>query len=104
MRCSYCSEVYYGGEKAIYDVKKLLEDFQKHISNDEISIVFGGGEPVLNKDFKYLLDYSLNNFNIKSLLSFTIYPSNNLFCKFLPTSMTWFYGVSIIFRCDKNFS
>jgi len=71
MRCSYCSEVYYGGEKAIYDVKKLLEDFQNHISNDEISIVFGGGEPVLNKDFKYLLDYSLNNFNIKSLRIFT---------------------------------
>ena len=70
MRCSYCSEVYYGGERAVYDVEKLLKDFHKNISKNEISIVFGGGEPVLNKDFKYLLDYSLRNFKIKSFRIF----------------------------------
>ena len=57
------------GKKAIYDVKKLLEDFQNHISNDDFYCI-RRGRTCFKCYLKYLLDYSLNNFNIKSLRIF----------------------------------
>ena len=63
MRCAYCSDVYYGGIKSPYDTDALLADLAHHVSlrSDDsfLSIVFGGGEPVLFHDFPKLLDFSL---------------------------------------------
>ena len=58
MKCIYCSEHYYGGKKANYDVKKLLNELiiNKALKNVK-TIVWGGGEPTLVKDFEYLLNF-----------------------------------------------
>ena len=61
MRCSYCSETYYGGDKPKYDVFKLLEE----LSDDNClegcnSVVFGGGEPTLDKSFDKIINLLVN--------------------------------------------
>lgn len=52
LKCSYCSETYYGGMKARYDVPGLVEEF---VSRGQLAnchtIVWGGGEPVVDKNF-----------------------------------------------------
>lgn len=57
LRCKYCSEKYFGGEKAAYNVKELIKKF---ISNNYLenckTIVWGGGEPVVDKSFNDLVD------------------------------------------------
>lgn len=52
LRCTYCSDEYYGGRKAIYDTQKLLKDLidQSAMENCEI-VVWGGGEPTIGKEF-----------------------------------------------------
>jgi poly(ribitol-phosphate) beta-N-acetylglucosaminyltransferase len=52
LRCIYCSEIYYSGKETAYDIKLLFEELStnKAISKN-LSIVWGGGEPVLLKTF-----------------------------------------------------
>jgi poly(ribitol-phosphate) beta-N-acetylglucosaminyltransferase len=62
MRCSYCSETYYGGDKPKYDVFTLLEE----LSDDNClegcnSVVFGGGEPTLDKSFEKITNLLVND-------------------------------------------
>lgn len=63
MRCTYCSDVYYGGKSSPYDTDSLLSDLAHHINSrpsaSNLSIVFGGGEPVLFNDFSKLLEFSI---------------------------------------------
>ena len=51
-RCSYCSEMFYGGLNPNYDIENMLDKFRKEKAFEEnVSIAWGGGEPVLLKNF-----------------------------------------------------
>ena len=52
LKCTYCSEIYYGGKQPNYDIEKVLTDFQsKGAIAKDVSLVWGGGEAVLLKNF-----------------------------------------------------
>jgi len=52
LKCSYCSPIYYGGEKPTYDVLDLYDKLkEKDAFSKRISIVWGGGEPILLRSF-----------------------------------------------------
>lgn len=56
MKCTYCSDVYYGGKEPNYDLQKVLDDLIKKDSfSDNVDIAWGGGEPLLLKNFENLL-------------------------------------------------
>jgi poly(ribitol-phosphate) beta-N-acetylglucosaminyltransferase len=52
MRCTYCSETYYGGVKPKYNLEFLLADMPE-VSRD-LHIAWGGGEPTLGNEFERL--------------------------------------------------
>jgi poly(ribitol-phosphate) beta-N-acetylglucosaminyltransferase len=52
MRCTYCSETYYGGVKPKYNLEFLLADIPE-VSSD-LHIAWGGGEPTLGNEFERL--------------------------------------------------
>ena len=53
LRCTYCSEMFYGGKKPQYDVwgfaSKLSQEGSFHNCRQ---VVWGGGEPTLDKSFE----------------------------------------------------
>jgi len=52
LRCSYCSEEYWGGKKPTYSLLNALSDAVKQNHLNEVNmIVWGGGEPTLAPDF-----------------------------------------------------
>ena len=57
LRCTYCSEVYYGGKRSKYDVVEFISYLSK---NDDFKncnqVVWGGGEPTLDKSFELILE------------------------------------------------
>lgn len=56
LRCSYCSDIYYGGKKPDYDVVDFLHEYGKEGNLKKCSqVVWGGGEPTLDKNFKKML-------------------------------------------------
>lgn len=56
MKCVYCSDTYYGGEKSKYDVPNLLTELQDTGNlTDCKAIVWGGGEPTLGANFDSML-------------------------------------------------
>ena len=64
MRCTYCSDVYYGGLNPDYDVDLLLSGLRDYLQTPTLAsptIVFGGGEPVIFKDFKKIFDFSVDS-------------------------------------------
>lgn len=63
MRCIYCSEKYFGGKRPSYNVPLLIDELINNSCLDECkSIVWGGGEPTIEKDFTLLLEKTANNF------------------------------------------
>jgi len=50
LKCSYCSETYYGGQKPSYDVPKLARALVKNGG----TVVWGGGEPTVSPVFDLL--------------------------------------------------
>lgn len=57
LKCTYCSDTYYGGLKAQYDVKALVDDFiARDILSPRTTVVWGGGEPVADKNFKPIIE------------------------------------------------
>ena len=52
MKCSYCSEIYYGGLKANYDVKKIVKELSLTNISKDLQVSWGGGEPVLMDKFE----------------------------------------------------
>lgn len=51
-RCTYCSEEYFGGARPIYDVGGLVSDLARSGAlADCHTVVWGGGEPTVSKDF-----------------------------------------------------
>ena len=61
LRCSYCSETYYGGKKPKFDVNALIESLlNQNALNGCNTVVWGGGEPVLDKGFAPLIEKLVN--------------------------------------------
>lgn len=57
LKCSYCSDVYFGGRQPHYDVKHLVNELSEcHALDNCSTVVWGGGEPVVDKDFDALLE------------------------------------------------
>ena len=55
MRCTYCSDTYYGGMKPSYSVRELYDSMKNGRALEECaSVVWGGGEPTLAPDFAEL--------------------------------------------------
>jgi|TARA_Y100000294_G_scaffold94414_1_gene87875 molybdenum cofactor biosynthesis enzyme MoaA len=51
-RCSYCSKMFYGGLNPNYNIENMLDKLRKEKAFEEnVTIVWGGGEPVLLKNF-----------------------------------------------------
>lgn len=56
LRCAYCSDTYYGGVQSQYDVNALIDDLLKSSALTNCGeVVWGGGEPVLDKAFVSLI-------------------------------------------------
>ena len=52
MRCSYCSDTYYGGKLAGYNIQKSLNELiEKKKIRDDVQVAWGGGEPTIVQDF-----------------------------------------------------
>lgn len=52
MRCTYCSDTYYGGKKAGYDFDSLIDSIvQSNALKNCEYVVWGGGEPTIDKSF-----------------------------------------------------
>ncbi len=57
LRCSYCSDVYYAGKKSKYNVVEFISFLSKDKSLDNCEqVVWGGGEPTLDKSFEEILE------------------------------------------------
>ena len=57
MKCTYCSEMYFGGLKPNYNVDKALNNlYEFKTSEDDFEFAWGGGEPTLLEDFENILD------------------------------------------------
>lgn len=69
MKCTYCSEIYYGGVSPQYDLKILLENLPK--IDADLHIAWGGGEPTIRKDFEDLFTYLTKNFKPRTQRIFT---------------------------------
>lgn len=52
LRCTYCSDTYYGGKRARYDVGSLVSEMiEGGFLSATPAIVWGGGEPTADRDF-----------------------------------------------------
>ena len=52
MKCTYCSEEFYGGKQAMYDVENLVQSLIEGGQMGGLrSVVWGGGEPGIGKHF-----------------------------------------------------
>ena len=57
LRCTYCSDVYYAGKKSKYNVVEFISLLSKDKSLDNCQqVVWGGGEPTLDKSFEEILN------------------------------------------------
>ncbi len=57
LRCNYCSEVYYGGKRSKYNVVEFISYLSRNKSLDNCNqVVWGGGEPTLDKSFEQILE------------------------------------------------
>jgi poly(ribitol-phosphate) beta-N-acetylglucosaminyltransferase len=57
LRCNYCSETYYGGKRSKYNVVEFISYLSNSRSLDSCKqVVWGGGEPTLDKSFEKILE------------------------------------------------
>ena len=57
MKCTYCSEMYFGGLKPNYNVDNILNKLNNYIHNrSEFELIWGGGEPLLLEGFDNLIE------------------------------------------------
>lgn len=64
LRCSYCSEIYYGGIRSKYNVSEFVKKLsrEKSLLNCK-QVVWGGGEPTLDKTFEIIVNDIQNSAN-----------------------------------------
>lgn len=64
LRCTYCSETYYGGKRSKYNVVEFIEYLNKSGSFKNCKqVVWGGGEPTLDKSFDLIIKEIEKNAN-----------------------------------------
>lgn len=69
MKCQYCSEKYYGGKKPIYDIKSLIDiSIKNHALKECKSIVWGGGEPTIEKSFDEIITEIASKIDFKQMV------------------------------------
>ena len=52
LKCIYCNANYYGGKEGNYDILSLLNDLKKNNAiSPNLTIAWGGGEPLIKRDF-----------------------------------------------------
>ena len=57
LRCNYCSEVYFGGKRSKYNVAEFVSYLSASKALDKCEqVVWGGGEPTLDKSFKEIFE------------------------------------------------
>ena len=57
LRCNYCSETYWGGKRSKYNVVEFISYLSRDNSLDNCKqVVWGGGEPTLDKSFEQILE------------------------------------------------
>ena len=57
LRCDYCSEIYWGGKRSKYDVVKFVSHLSENGALENChQVVWGGGEPTLDKSFEQILE------------------------------------------------
>ena len=57
LRCSYCSETYWGGKRSKYNVVEFIKDLSENGAlSDCKQVVWGGGEPTLDKTFEIIVN------------------------------------------------
>ncbi|MFC5303289.1 glycosyltransferase [Azospira restricta] len=57
LKCTYCSDTYYGGSPPQYDVEALVDELLAAGALDAChTVVWGGGEPVVDKNFAPLIE------------------------------------------------
>jgi pyruvate-formate lyase-activating enzyme len=72
LKCTYCSEEYFGGKKVQYDLIQLIRDLIENKSLENCnSIVWGGGEPTLDPEFKNILQVVIQDLDPSYLRFFT---------------------------------
>ena len=63
LRCNYCSDIYWGGKRSKYNVVEFISYLSNNNSLDDCyQVVWGGGEPTLDKSFEQILD-KINNYS-----------------------------------------
>lgn len=68
LKCSYCDDKYYGGKRPNYDVPKVINEFVKSgVMAKDASIVWGGGEPVLDRNFPAMISNFEENISYSSM-------------------------------------
>lgn len=69
MKCTYCSDVYYGGLKPKYKIQDILDGIP--CTSKNLHIAWGGGEPTANKSFLKDFQYINEKFKISTQRIFT---------------------------------
>tara|TARA_Y100001970_G_scaffold293410_1_gene440016 strand:+ start:656 stop:1921 length:1266 start_codon:yes stop_codon:yes gene_type:complete len=72
LRCTYCSDMYYGGKKPSYSIRKLFDNLSEADAlSKKMSLIWGGGEPVIFGGFNDLFRSLTNRFRPNSNHVFT---------------------------------
>lgn len=67
LRCNYCSEIYWGGKKSKYNVVEFVSYLSRSNSLADCNqVVWGGGEPTLDRSFEQILNEINNHANPKT--------------------------------------
>ncbi|WP_342212491.1 radical SAM protein [Roseibium aquae] len=69
MKCTYCSEVYYGGVRPKFDIIGFADSVER-VSPD-LHIAWGGGEPTALRDFDQVFSFAQERFQPKTQRIFT---------------------------------
>jgi len=57
LRCTYCSETYYGGKRSQYNIVEFIKVLSDAKSFEKCKqVVWGGGEPTLDKSFELIVN------------------------------------------------
>ena len=64
MKCTYCSEIYYGGLKPNYDTGSVLQKLKKYKTKEnDFEFSWGGGEPTLLESFEDIFEKNTIEYN-----------------------------------------
>ena len=67
MKCTYCSDVYYGGLRPQYNFENVLKKFKKENAfSKNLDVAWGGGEPTLMENFDNIFKNFVDKFKPKS--------------------------------------